>query len=116
MKAAKSKITEESLATLLQQIKEEMKKEVSFEELKKTEAWEIGIDEAGRGPVIGPMVYGCCLWPIKYKTILSSSGFDDSKKLTEPQRELLFKFINELKGIVLDFEYTILSAEFLSLN
>jgi ribonuclease H2 subunit A len=42
----------------------------------------MGIDEAGRGPVFGSMVYGACVWPILLQKKLSSIGFDDSKKLT----------------------------------
>ena len=48
----------------------------------KDEPWEAGVDEAGRGPVIGPMVYGICAWPISLKERLENLDFDDSKKLT----------------------------------
>jgi len=45
---------------------------------------EIGIDEAGRGPVLGPMVYGCCFWPTSSTNQMKSNyGFTDSKQLTE---------------------------------
>jgi len=45
-----------------------------------------GIDEAGRGPLAGPVVAACCVMP-QDKII---EGIDDSKKLSEKKRELLF--------------------------
>lgn len=48
-----------------------------------------GIDEAGRGPIAGPMTVAGVLFKSKVE------GLNDSKKLTEKKRELLFDVIKE---------------------
>ena len=45
-----------------------------------------GVDEAGRGPLAGPVVAAAVIFP--RKTIIE--GIDDSKKLTATKREKLF--------------------------
>lgn len=50
-----------------------------------------GTDEAGRGPLIGPVVAACCVLPKDF--ILE--GLTDSKKLSEKKREQFFPFIKE---------------------
>lgn len=50
-----------------------------------------GIDEAGRGPLCGPVVAACVILP-KDAEILY---LNDSKKLSEKRRELLFPEIKE---------------------
>lgn len=58
----------------------------------------MGIDEAGRGPVLGPMVYGCSFWPVKVgQEMRKKYGFADSKQLTEKQREMLFQKIKDME-------------------
>lgn len=47
----------------------------------------VGVDEAGRGPLAGPVVAAACFVP----SDLSIEGVHDSKKLNEPQREALFE-------------------------
>ncbi|GMH11619.1 hypothetical protein Nepgr_013460 [Nepenthes gracilis] len=55
-----------------------------------TEPCIMGIDEAGRGPALGPMVYGCLYCALSYREALSSLNFADSKTLKEEKREELF--------------------------
>jgi ribonuclease HII len=45
-----------------------------------------GVDEAGRGPLAGPVVAAACMVPLD----VHIEGIFDSKKLTEAQRELLY--------------------------
>ena len=55
----------------------------------------LGVDEAGRGPVIGPMVYGAFYLPIDlHRTLLADTyHFDDSKVLTPAVRAKLTKAV-----------------------
>lgn len=53
----------------------------------------MGIDEAGRGPVLGPMVYAGVVWKEKIMTnILSNCHVivDDSKQVSPEEREKTF--------------------------
>ncbi|CAR24985.1 ribonuclease H2 catalytic subunit RNH201 [Lachancea thermotolerans CBS 6340] len=53
----------------------------------------LGVDEAGRGPVLGPMVYGIsyCTREYQDEVLKKRYAFDDSKKLTDPVRRDLFQ-------------------------
>ncbi|KAF6008260.1 hypothetical protein HII13_004044 [Brettanomyces bruxellensis] len=53
----------------------------------------LGVDEAGRGPVIGPMVYGLAYTRKSQDRVLRKFGFDDSKKLTPEKRTELMQGI-----------------------
>jgi ribonuclease HII len=52
----------------------------------------VGIDEAGRGPLAGPVVAAAVVFPSLFKTT-NDTPLNDSKKLTEKEREELYAFI-----------------------
>ncbi|XP_017285986.1 ribonuclease H2 subunit A isoform X3 [Kryptolebias marmoratus] len=66
----------------------------------RTEDCCLGVDEAGRGPVLGPMVYGICFCPVSKKEELKDLKVADSKTLTEAERENLFQKLDEAKSFV----------------
>ncbi|KAL3268701.1 hypothetical protein HHI36_007804 [Cryptolaemus montrouzieri] len=53
----------------------------------------LGIDEAGRGPVLGPMVYGTAFCPINEAGLLATLNCADSKTLNEKTRDITFEDI-----------------------
>jgi ribonuclease HII len=57
-----------------------------------------GVDEAGRGPLAGPVVAAAAILPAKWVEAglpRELEGLNDSKQLTEAQREKFFAFITE---------------------
>lgn len=56
----------------------------------------LGVDEAGRGPVVGPMVYGISYCLESYqKELKTRYGFADSKILKDVVRTDLFKLLHD---------------------
>ena len=50
-----------------------------------------GVDEVGRGPLVGPVVTACVILPEKFNL----DGLTDSKKLTEKKRDYFFEEIKK---------------------
>lgn len=55
----------------------------------------LGIDEAGKGPVIGPMIIAGCLIDTATEKEFKKLEIKDSKELTPKRREFLAKIIRE---------------------
>ena len=55
-----------------------------------------GVDEVGRGPLVGPVVAACVILPDKFEL----DGLTDSKKLSEKKREIFYdKIIKQALSI-----------------
>ena len=64
----------------------------------------VGVDEAGRGPLAGPVVAAAVIFPQSYK----NADIDDSKKLSAKKRMKLFE---EIKQHALSYGIAFASAE-----
>ncbi len=76
------------------------------------EQYVVGIDEAGRGPLAGPVAVGVTVVPgnFDWKEILP--GVNDSKQLSEKKREEIFKVARRLKAAGrLDYAVVMVSAK-----
>lgn len=94
----------------------------SYEKAAETSGFKLicGVDEAGRGPLAGPVCAAAVILPEG----LEIEGLNDSKKLSEKKREQLFDIITE-KAIAYCVAYgtleeieekNILQATFLAMN
>ena len=64
----------------------------------------VGIDEAGRGPIAGPLVIGICVFPPFY----DNYEFNDSKKLSDKKRR---KLLEVIKRDAIYYSYEVISVE-----
>ena len=86
------------------------KEELRLEEMRKEERAVLdfspiaGVDEAGRGPLAGPVVAACAVIPLDYPFYY----LNDSKKMSEKRREALFE---DLQKEAIAFGIGIVSPE-----
>jgi ribonuclease HII len=81
-----------------------MKNNIDQEYRSKGYLYIVGIDEAGRGPLAGPVVASAVLLPPKYENPL----IDDSKKITTKQREQLAR---EIKKHALSYKIVVIEPK-----
>ena len=83
-----------------------------------------GVDEAGRGPLVGRVYAAAVILPDNYEEIPLLSGLNDSKKLSEKKRDILADAIKQYAlsyaiaySSVAEIEqYNILGAALLAMN
>ena len=76
----------------------------------------LGIDEAGRGPVIGPMVMSAYLMNSEEENTLKEMGIKDSKKIAPKKREKIFSLLKEKSHYTISLEPSEIDYFLLSTN
>lgn len=85
-----------------------MKSAVRGRKTRKTKkqdvAWIVGVDEAGRGPLAGPVHVGVCAIPVK-AGVRRLTGVTDSKKLSEKKRSEIYDYLSGLELVRCEVAY-----------
>lgn len=87
--------------------------------LRVEKEYLIGVDEAGRGPLAGPVAIGTSYISKKESkkvfSILKKHRLNDSKQVKESDREKLYKLLSQMKKEkILNFEVSLISADIIS--
>jgi ribonuclease HII len=88
----------------LQKLKNKFKLNEKYKENNTMDV--LGLDEAGRGPVLGPMVVAGVVVPEKMIKVLDKMGVKDSKRLTPNRRTVLSRKLTKM----FDYEIVEISA------
>ena len=67
----------------------------------------LGVDEAGRGSVLGPLVIAGVVIPQKMENVIDNMGVKDSKRLTPKRREVLSRKLKKM----FDWDIVVYSAQ-----
>ncbi len=81
-----------------------MKLAMNLTEITGDHKYVAGVDEAGRGPLAGPVVVAAVILPAEYQL----PGLDDSKRVREQLRESLFQ---EITAIAVSYAVEIIDIE-----
>lgn len=66
---------------------------------RTTSRWIIGVDEAGRGPLAGPVAVGLVCAPESFDFHAAFPGLNDSKQVTEATRERIFEELRKRAAV-----------------
>lgn len=69
--------------------------------------WVAGVDEAGRGPLAGPVVAAAVVFPLYAPDLKALKGLNDSKQLSDAARR---RFVPLIQQMALDYAVGIVSA------
>ena len=74
----------------------------------------VGVDEAGRGPLAGPVSVGVVVAPLTFNMAFKKYAVKDSKKLSEKNREEWYRWLSKERRLgKINFATALISSDFI---